>query len=171
MKYTINNQKTKNKDLLVDINDWTGSIRVSYDGRMLPKVKRRVYQLQDGEKTELVAIKGNYFTGLQVSIADAQVAVLRKLAWYEILMASLITMSGFVFGFLVGINGRGAGYSLPMICIIAGLCGGIGGALMSLDRIFLFKYEKLYIKIIISCLLLLISILSNYILVFLIFRV
>lgn len=171
MKFVINNEKTKNKDLLVDINDWTGTIKVSYDGRMLPKVKRRVYQLQDGEKTGLVTIKGNYFTGLQICIADIQVEVLCKLAWYEILMASLVLASAFVFSFLAGKYGRSAGYSVLVSSLIAGLCGGIGGALMSLDRIFLFKYEKLYIKIIISCLLLLISILSNYILVFLIFRV
>ena len=167
MEININNEKTKNKQLVVKINEWTGIVKIFYDGKQAKRVKWRTYEIEINSSKELITFVGNQYQGFYIKIFDNKIEVLRKLAWYEILLSTLILTSGFVFAVLAGVYTK----QLGLACLIGALCGGVGGLLYSLSCIFLRKYKKIYINIIILIELLLISISFNYILLFLIFKV
>ena len=52
----LNNEQTKFKDLVYEESIWTGRRTLSYDGVMLHRVKRGVYELKQGEQTERVIV-------------------------------------------------------------------------------------------------------------------
>lgn len=167
MEVIVNNKKTKNKELVVNINQLTGGVKIFYDGVQAKRVGWRTYAINNDGQEERVYLTGNQFQGFYLRIFETDIEVLRKLFWYEILMVILTTASFITFAVLTGIYER----NFWMSILIGGLVGLVGGIATSLSYIFFRKYQKLYLRIIIAVELLLIAVAFNYILVFLMFKV
>jgi len=144
MKYIINNEKTKNKDFVYQENDWTGKKTLTYDGIPLTKIDRLNYKLENEGETSTVTIKGNSFSGLSVNMFGNEIEVIRKLAWYELVMAILVFAPCCIFG------------------LIGGICGGVFG---TLNLLVIRKIKNIYLKIGSSILFLACSLGLSYLLV------
>jgi len=129
MKYIINNEKTKNKDFVYQENDWTGKRTLTYDGTPFTMVNRSNFKLENGGEISTVTIKGNSFSGLSVNLFGNDVEVIKKLAWYECVMAILVFAPCCIFG------------------VIGGLCGGVFGMI---NLFIIRKIKNIYLKIVSS---------------------
>ena len=49
MKIILNNKQTKNKELYYEENFWTGKKTIKYNGVILTKIKRNLYEYKDGD--------------------------------------------------------------------------------------------------------------------------
>ena len=99
----------KNKEFVYEENLWTGKKTFTYNNQPLNKVAKGKYEYKDGEQTEVFEIKGNQFSGMQVVMFGQEIELIRKLAWYEILLSVLVIvpgiMCGAIGGFIAGILG------------------------------------------------------------------
>ncbi len=150
MKVIINNEKTKNKELCYEEGFWTGKRTIKYDGVILSKVKRRIYEYRNGETVETFEIKGNQLFGIKIKMFDNEVEIARKLTWYEIVMAVLVFAPGFLFG---------------------AIGGAIGGALAFTNLVIIRQVDKIYLKIIFSILFLAIGLLLSYVFAVLVLKI
>lgn len=149
MNVTINNSQTKNKDLVYEEGFWTGKRSIKYNGVDLVKIKRNIYEYNDEKNIEQFEIKGNQLIGVTIKMFGSCVEVLRKLTWYEIVMAIMV--------------------AIP--CILFGAIGGaFGGGIGSINLYVIRQIDKWWMKLIISALFTAISVLLSYIFAFLVFR-
>lgn len=149
MKITINNEQTKNKELYYEENLWTGKKTIEYNGIVLTKVKRNLYEYKDGDISEQFKVKGNQLFGIIINMFGNAVEIARKLTWYE------MVMSIFVF--------------IP--CILFGAIGGaIGGAFGFTNLTIIRNIDKWWLKLIISIQFTIIGLLLSYIFAFLILK-
>ncbi len=154
----INNEQTKFKDLVYAESFWTGRRTITYDGVPLTKRKRGVYALTPDESSELLTVKGNQLIGVTVTLFGQQIEVLRKVVWYEWVLAILVFIPAIVF---CGLSHDGGNIGL---CVLAaGICGGIGGGLYFVNFYLLRRQDKIYLKIILTAELLTVCALSCYI--------
>ena len=149
MNVTINNSQTKNKDLVYEEGFWTGKRSIKYNGVDLVKIKRNIYEYNDGKNIEQFEIKGNQLIGVTIKMFGSCVEVLRKLNWYEIVMAIMVAIPCFLFGAIGGAFG-----------------GGIGFINLYVIR----QIDKWWMKLIISVLFTAISVLLSYIFAFLVLK-
>ena len=150
MKVILNNEKTNNRELFFEEGFWTGKRTIKYNGVVLKKIQRNIYEYKDGENTEKFIIRGNQLIGATITMFGNQVEILRKLTWYEIVMA----------------------ISVFIPCIIFGAIGGaIGGLLGFTNLTIIRQLDKIYLKIIISSQFLLIGRLLSYLIGYAILKV
>lgn len=143
MKVIINNEKTQNKPLQYQEGFWSGKKTIIYDGVKLEKEKRNVYIYKKDNVKETVSVKGNQLYGINIVMFGQEIEILRKLLWWEYLLAVLVFAPGLLFGALGGF---------------------IGGLLGICNLFFIRNFEKIYFKIIISVELSIISGLLSYVL-------
>ena len=149
MKEIINNEQTKNKELVYEEGFWTGKRKITYDGIELVKIKRNLYEYKVEDKTETFEVKGNQLFGATITMFGNTIQLARKLTWYEILMSVLVFVP----------------------CVLFGAIGGaIGGGLGMTNIVIIRQVDKLYLKITFSVLFAAISILLSYIFAYLVFK-
>lgn len=149
MKITINNEQTKNKELYYEENFWTGKKTIKYNGVILTKVKRNLYEYKDGDISEQFEVKGNQLVGITINLFGETIEVARKLTWYEIVMSILVFVP----------------------CILFGAIGGaIGGAFGFTNLTIIRNVDKWWLKLIISIQFTIIGLLLSYIFAFLILK-
>ena len=150
MKVTINNEQTNNKVLAFEEGFWTGKRTIIYDGVILTKIKRNIYEYKKDDITEQLIVKGNQLMGITINMFGQTVEIARKLTWYEIVMAILVFAP----------------------CILFGAIGGaIGGALGFTNLIIIRQVDKVYVKIILSIQFLVIGLLLSYIIACMILKI
>ena len=130
MKYIVNNNLTQNKELVYEESFWSGKKTVTYNTTPLTKIKRNVFEYQDGEKTETFEVKGNSFIGVKINMFGRDVEVLRQLVWYEILLSVLVLLPGILFGGMIG--------------------GFIAGVLGVLNLFIIRHLDKWYFKVLVT---------------------
>lgn len=159
MKVTINNEQTNNKVLEFEESFWTGKRTIIYDGVVLTKIKRSVYEYKKDDVVEKFTIKGNQLIGITINMFGKTLEVERKLTWYEIVLSLSILVACLTFGIITK-------------SVIAGaFVGGIGGGLAFTNAIIIRQIDKWYLKVIVSLQLLAISLLLSYIIACMIFKV
>lgn len=142
MKITINNEQTNNKVLEFEESFWTGKRSIIYDGVTLTKIKRNLYEYKQDDVVEQFQIKGNQMIGIIINMFGQEVEILRKLTWYEIVMAVLVLAP----------------------CVLFGAIGGaIGGALGFTNLVIIRQVDKIYLKVIISIQFMIVGLLLSYI--------
>ena len=158
MKVTINNEQTNNKVLEFEESFWTGKRTIVYDGVILTKIKRSVYEYKKDDVVEKFTIKGNQLIGITMNMFGKTVEVERKLTWYEIVLSLSILVECLTFGIITK-------------SLIAGaFVGGIGGGLAFTNAIIIRQIDKWYLKVIVSIQLLAIALLLSYIIACMIFK-
>ena len=165
MKIVINNEKTKNKELIYYENFWTGNRKICYDGTMLTKLTKNLFQYNNGEVTERFEIKGNVSYCLILKMFGQEIELVRKLAWWEIMLSVLPFVACLIFCFM-SVQG-----SVLISALNGALCGAFGGGLSYFSSYLMRKVDKIYFKIIFAVLLFLVSLLISYIFSVLIFHV
>ncbi len=149
MKVVINNDNTNNKELCYEESFWTGKKTIKYNGVLLTKISKTIYEYSDGEIVEQFEVKGNQILGVTIKMFGNVVEILRKLMWYEIVMSVVVFIP----------------------CILFGAVGGaIGGALGFVNLVLIRNLKQWWIKLIFSIEFLLVSVLLSYIFAFLIFK-
>ena len=149
MKITINNEKTKNKDLYYEEGFWTGKRTIVYDGVPLNKIKRNLYEYKQGDTAQQFAIWGNQISGVSIKMFGTVVEVSRKLTWYEFVMSIMVFIP----------------------CILFGAIGGaFGGAFGFTNLTIIRNVEKWWLKLIISIEFALVSLLLSYIFAYLVLK-
>ncbi|MBQ8522923.1 MAG: hypothetical protein IJ458_04640 [Clostridia bacterium] len=158
MKVTINNEQTNNKVLEFEESFWTGKRTIVYDGVILTKIKRSVYEYKKDDVVEKFTIKGNQLIGITINAFGQTIEVARKLTWYEIVLSLSILVACLTFGI---INKS----------VIAGaFVGGIGGGLAFTNAMIVRQIDKWYLKVIISIEILVTALLLSYIVAGMIFK-
>ena len=149
MQITINNEQTKNKELYYEENFWTGKKTIKYNGVILTKIKRNLYEYKDGDISEQFEVKGNQLVGITINLFGETIEVARKLTWYEIVMSILVFVP----------------------CILFGAIGGaIGGAFGFTNLTIIRNVDKWWLKLIISIQFTIIGLLLSYLFAFLILK-
>ena len=163
MKITISNEQTLNKELYYEEDFWTGKRTIKYNGIILLKNNKNLYEYKDGEITEQFEIKGNPLEeqvletvipylkniGITIKMFGNSIEVARKLTWYEIIMSILVFIP----------------------CILFGAIGGaFGGAFGFTNIIIIRNIDKWWLKLIISIQFTIISLLLSYIFAFLVLK-
>ena len=105
MKIIVNNEQTKNKELCYEEGFWTGKRTIKYDGVILTKIKRNLYEYKNGESVEQFEVKGNQFYGITITMFGNNVEIVRRLTWYEIIMSVVVFVPGVLFGAVGGVIG------------------------------------------------------------------
>ena len=149
MKATIKNEQTKNKELYYEEGFWTGKRTIKYDGVVLTKIKRNIYEYKSCETTEQFVIKGNQILGVTITMFGQDVEVSRKLKWYEYVMVALV---------------------LAPCCLFGAVGGAIGGGLGFTNLTIIRKIDKWWLKLIISIEFAAIGLLLSYIIAVLILK-
>jgi len=150
MKVTINNEQTNNKLLEFEESFWTGRRTIVYDGVVLTKIKRSIYEYNKDEVVEQFVIKGNQLIGITINIFGQTIEIERKLTWYEVVLSLLVTIP----------------------CLFCGaIGGGIGGLLGFTNVTIIRQIDKWYLKVIVSIQFLVIALLLSYIMVCMIFKI
>jgi len=149
MKVLLNNEKTKNKDLYFEEGFWTGKRKIVYDGITLTKIKRSIYEYENGDVKEQFVIKGNQLLGVNIQMFGEDVELTRKLTWYEIVLSVLVIAP----------------------CVLFGAIGGaIGGALGFTNATLIRKIDKLWLKILISIEFAVVGLLLSYLIAYMLLR-
>ena len=158
MKVTINNEQTNNKVLEFEESFWTGKRTIVYDGVILTKIKRSVYEYKKDDVVEKFTIKGNQLIGITINAFGQTIEVARKLTWYEIVLSLSILVACLTFGIITK-------------SVIAGaFVGGIGGGLAFTNAMIVRQIDKWYLKVIISIEILVTALLLSYIVAGIIFK-
>lgn len=158
MKVTINNEQTNNKVLEFEESFWTGKRTIVYDGVILTKIKRSVYEYKKDDVVEKFTIKGNQLIGITINAFGQTIEVARKLTWYEIVLSLSILVACLTFGIITK-------------SVIAGaFVGGIGGGLAFTNAMIVRQIDKWYLKVIISIEILVTALLLSYIVAGMIFK-
>ena len=141
MKITINNEQTKNKDLIYEEDFWGRNKSITFDGIKLNKINKNSFEYQTGDAKENFIVKGNELAGVTINMFGADVVLTRNLSWQEIIMALVIYLPSLVFG----------------------VFGSLFGGVLAVTFLFLTrKANKLYEKIILAIELVVISMLLSY---------
>ncbi len=165
MKIVLNNEKTKNKDLVFYENFWTGKRQISYDGVELTKVAKNLFQYKNGETVEEFEVKGSILYCIVIKMFGQEIELARKFTWWEIALSVLPFVACLIFCFM-SVHGS------VWLCILSGaLCGAFGGVLSYFLTYLLRQVDKIYFKIIFAVLLFFASFLISYIISVLIFHV
>lgn len=149
MKIILNDEQTKNSELYYKEGFWTGKRTIKYNNIPLKKIKRGIYEYKEGETIEQFEIKGNQLIGITIKMFGQNIELLRKLKWYEIILALIVLLPCFLFG-AVG--------------------GAIGGALGFTNLIIIRQIDKIWLKIVISIEIAIIGLLLSYILAYLVLK-
>ncbi len=150
MKVSIKNEQTKNKILEYEENFWTGKKTITYDGKILTKIKRNLYELKTDVNAEKIEVKGNQLIGVTILMFNNQIEICRKLFWHEILLGIIVFIP----------------------CVLFGAIGGaIGGALGFTNLTIIKNIDKVLWKIVISVEFAIVSVLLSYLFAVIIFKV
>ena len=109
MKIIINNSQTQNKELCYEEGFWTGKKTITYNGVLLKKIKRNVYEYKDGEITEQFEVKGNQLFGITIKMFGQVVEVARKASALELVLMFMVFVPCLLFGAIGGFFGAGLG--------------------------------------------------------------
>lgn len=103
-------------------NFWTGKKTISINGKELLKIDKKRYKYEDKYYT----VKGNYFTGVEMSDGVESITLIRKLTTLEMILCFI-----------------------PLVVIVTGgAIGGLcGGAACAFNAIFIRKTDKTIVKI------------------------
>ena len=149
MKIIINNSQTQNKELCFEEGFWTGKKTITYNGVLLKKIKRNVYEYKDGEITEQFEVKGNQLFGITIKMFGQVVEVARKSTALELTMMFLVFIP----------------------CILFGAIGGFfGGGLAVITLTVIRRLEKWWLKLIVGLQFMAIALLLSYIFAYLILK-
>ena len=149
MKIIINNSQTQNKELCFEEGFWTGKKTITYNGVLLKKIKRNVYEYKDGEITEQFEVKGNQLFGITIKMFGQVVEVARKSSALELTMMFLVFIP----------------------CILFGAIGGFfGGGLAVITLTVIRRLEKWWLKLIVGLQFMAIALLLSYIFAYLILK-
>lgn len=127
-------------EIIYEESAWTGSKSISINGQKLSKVKRNVFQTQEGET---VTLKGNYFLGTKAVIGTETVALTQSIKWYEYVLAIIPFILIFTWGNSVEL--------CSIVPIVGGGIGGaINGAMIFLNLWFIKKAKNIAFKVLIA---------------------
>ncbi len=141
MKKVINSSKYG--DIVYSENFWTGKKAISINGVDLAKKSKNLYEYAKEDVTLQVEVKGNFTMGVKLMINDEEIIVTPAPKWYEI----ALSLIGFVLIMVWG--------NVPQLCSIVPVVGGaigglISGLLCMVNFVVITKFNKIWLKVLIS---------------------
>lgn len=140
MKVIVTNEKYG--EFVYEESVWTGKKELFLNGEKLEKNSKNVFFMSNGDA---VYLKGNYLSGVNVTINDETFPLMSALKWYDILLSLLPFILVLIWG-----NSRGLVNIVP---IVGGAIGGLFGGLGTGINLLLSKSIKnIWLKIVITIL-------------------
>ncbi len=140
MKVIVTNEKYG--EFVYEESFWTGKKELFLNGEKLEKSSKNVFLMNNGDA---VYLKGNYLSGVNVTINDETFPLMSALKWYDILLSLLPFILVLIWG-----NSRGLVNIVP---IVGGAIGGLFGGLGTGINLLLSKSIKnIWLKIVITIL-------------------
>lgn len=102
-QYVVNSEATNNKPLQVEMKG--SNFLVTYDGISANKISKGQYEVACDEETVAIQLKGNMYTGIFATMFGNEIELLRKLAWYEMVIAIITLAPCLLFGAIGGASG------------------------------------------------------------------
>ncbi len=116
-------------EIIYEEGFWTGKKTLTVGGVVAKQVAKKDFML--GEEKTLIAIKGNWFTGISLCIKNETIEVTPKPMWYEIILAAIPALFMLTWG------------NSPALCAMFPVIGGgIGGAIGGLFTMLSLLYMK-----------------------------
>lgn len=141
MKVIINNEKYGTIEY--NENFWTGKKEIYVDGKLFKKKTKDKYVYQTDEEELVVRIKGNYLSGVNLTIIDTYVEVIPKTTAIEYILAILPLIFVIVWG--------NSPYLCSIFPVVGGaIGGGIAGLVGALGILFMKKTKSLIGKILVG---------------------
>lgn len=140
MKVIVTNEKYG--EFVYEESFWTGKKELFLNGEKLEKSSKNVFLMNNGDA---VYLKGNYLSGVHITINDETFPLMSALKWYDILLSLLPFILVLIWG-----NSRGLVNIVP---IVGGAIGGLFGGLGTGINLLLSKSIKnIWLKIVITIL-------------------
>ena len=117
--------------IVYDENVWTGKRRIFINGTEIKKIKKNLYEYQNGEEKLNVSVKGNFISGIKLIIGAETIDVERPAKFYEIFCSCIIFALVLVWG-----------NSVELCAIFPIIGGAIGGAVSGLMAFFNLLWMK-----------------------------
>lgn len=156
MKVIINNEKYGTIEY--NENFWTGKKEIYVDGKLFKKKTKDKYVYQTDEEELVVRIKGNYLSGVNLTIIDTYVEVIPKTTAIEYILAILPLIFVIVWG--------NSPYLCSIFPVVGGaIGGGIAGLVGALGILFMKKTNSLIRKILVGLIAFAIAVLICFIVV------
>ncbi|MBQ7408484.1 MAG: hypothetical protein IJW13_04345 [Clostridia bacterium] len=127
---------------------WTGKKSLTLNGEPLTAVDKKTFYFNNEGKSVYVSLKGNYYTGLKLTVEGQEFTVVPPSKWYEFALSVLIFILIVIWG------------SNPWLCSIIPIVGGaIGGGIsgvmllvnLSVMKIVKKAWQKLLVWIGFTC--------------------
>jgi hypothetical protein len=117
---------------------WTGKKMLTINGVQAKAITKTEFTI--GEEKTLIALKGNFLTGVSIRMNEENIELTPKAKWYEIVISIIPLLFALVWG------------NSPALCaifpLLGGALGGALGALFSMMALLLAKKQpKLITKI------------------------
>ena len=127
-------------EIIYEESFWTGKKKLFIGGEELTKISKKTFQTNDGQ---ILTLKGSYLSGVTLESNDIQVKLTPTVKWYEIVLSILPFILIMVWG-----------NSVTLCTIIPVVGGAIGGAISGVAAVlnlFVIKgVNKVWLKILIS---------------------
>ena len=140
MKTTV--QHPKFGEIVYDENLLTGKRAISVGGYALQKRNKTTYVVPGGPAEAVVYVKGNFFSGVSLSIMGQDVRVTASTKWYEYVLSALIFALILIWG-----NSTALCAILPVVGGAIG--GGISGLMLCVNLLLMKSTNKLWLKLLI----------------------
>lgn len=102
MKIVVNNDKTKNRDILFTRSPWTGKMELYIDGVAATKISRTQYKFGSDEEQENFTIRGNEFRGIELQTDLGKITILEKISIVETILAFILIFGMAILGGAIG---------------------------------------------------------------------
>ena len=138
MKEIIKDEKYG--EIIYNENAWTGKKELSISNKVLEKVDRSTFKMEDGKEVKL---SGNYFSGVKLNIDSDTIVLSQGLKWYEYVLSFLPFILILIWGNSVAL--------CEIVPIVGGFVGGLISAVFSfLNLIILKKLKNIWLKVLVS---------------------
>ena len=154
MKVIVENKKYG----IIEYNEnfWTGKKEIYVDGRLLKKQTKDKYVYRTDEEELVVRIKGNYLSGVTLTIIDTYVEIIPKTTPVEYILAILPLIFVIVWG--------NSPYLCSIFPVVGGaIGGGIAGLIGAVGILFMKKTKSVIEKILVGLVALAVAVLTCFI--------
>lgn len=126
-------------EIIYNESFWTGKKELTVNGVCAQRISKKEYAINEKK----IILKGNYLTGISLSVEDENIQLSSQPKWYELVLALL----PFLFLIIWGNNAT----LCAIFPVIGGALGGAFGGIATIVSMFFMKKQKsLPIKLVVG---------------------
>lgn len=136
-------------------NIWTGKKHLQINGMPLTRRSGKTFLLKQGEEEIRYYVKGNFISGIKLSIGEDTVQLSRRVKWYELVLSLFIAIFIIVWG--------NSAYLSTILPIMGGVIGGAIAGLMAIVNLsVIIGKEKIWQKLLLTLAMLIVAYIAAF---------